>query len=466
MTQRSAREILDDAARDRIPDHLDLLPRIAAQYERQKGSTMKPLVKIALAVALVLAVLAVVTFTVPPVAVAMRQVLGYVPGLGLVEQGATLRVLSKPVMVEREGVRLIVEKGSSDAQRTILLISVSGLDAVEGSQGCNGAPQLRLANGGTLQAHEGSGVGSDTGYTQRLVFEPLPDKAKDVTLEIPCLLMHDPGKTPEDWEAPLVFEDADNLQVAPVIELPPPPAAAPAETAGPSTAPEAAGEAPPSPYGISLALERVVEEEDGYILMGNISWTDPSLGDYAVNAINASIVDASGDPVSYEEIAPDSSPAQGSKQTYWAFKVNGKQHAWPLTLRTDANVTMALPDQPSFPVDLASPPAPGASQDLDITVEAGGHTVKVLRYDARNDPDGNGVLTFFLQSDPSVIGASIFDTGHPVLGGGGGGAAGKALEPFISSFIYDGALPAGQVQISITALMLYIDGGWTVTWQP
>jgi len=197
-----------------------------------------------------------------------------------------------------------------------------------------------------------------------------------------------------------------------------------------------------------------------------MSWSDDRLGDYGVNAINPRLVDVHGEPVSFEEIGPDSSPQPGSKQSLWAYKVHGKQHAWPLTIKADAAITLGLPTQPSFPLDLSNPPEPGQSKEVNLDVEAEGHRIHVLSYTVDKDPNGNGVLKFSMQSDPSVIGASLFDKVNPVLGGGGGGGGGNMHGPFTGGFTYNGSLPSGKVDIAVTALMLYIDGGWTVTWQP
>ena len=480
MTQPPARELLDDVARDRIPDNLDLLPRIAAHYEKQKGSSMKPQFKFALAVLLVLAVLAVISFTVPPVATAMRHVLGYVPGLGLVEQGEPLRVLAEPVSADRDGINYIVDKGSSDSQRTILLVSVRGFDRQNQPLGCTGGePRLRLAGGKILAIQEATGFGSASDYNQRMVFPPLPIDEKEVVLEVPCLLPVFEGKWPENWQIPLRFVAAGDSQLAPVIELSPAPTVNGSDQPGTAPTQPAASSAQTaetiesalpaaSPYGIAISLDKVVDLEDGYILLGSLSWTDALLGDYGCISVNPTLLDADGKPVSFEEIAPDSSARPGGKRSNWAYKVHGKQHRWPLTLKTDADVTLGPPAQPSFALDLSSPPAPGESKDLNIDVELSDHTIEVLRYSAGTDAQGNGTLEFSMQSDSkNVMGASLYDLDHPVLGGGGGGGGGgDAQMPFTAGFTYNGLLPTGQVRIGMSTLMLYIEGDWSVTWQP
>jgi hypothetical protein len=200
--------------------------------------------------------------------------------------------------------------------------------------------------------------------------------------------------------------------------------------------------------------------------MGNKSWTDAQVASYGVQYINPRLLDANGQPVYFEETPPDSFPEPGNKQSFWAIKVPGKEHAWPLTLSTAVQVTLALPVQPSFPLDLSSPPAPGQNKNLNLDFEVSGHTIHVLGYRVETDDAGNAILRFTMKSDPSVWAVSLFDIEHPVLGGGGGGSGSDTLGPFTGGFTYDGALPGGSVNITITSLMLYIDGRWQVTWQP
>src|SRR5512141_2894930 len=60
----------------------------------------------------------------PRVVEALKHLLGYVPGIGYVEQGDSLRALSAPAVLEKEGLKFSLEKGIADAQHTILLAHI------------------------------------------------------------------------------------------------------------------------------------------------------------------------------------------------------------------------------------------------------------------------------------------------------------------------------------------------------
>ena len=67
---------------------------------------------------------------------ALGRLLGYIPGVGFVEDAQVLRAIPAPVSQEREGVRLVVEQAVADSQRTIIVYKVDGLSpSAANSQG-------------------------------------------------------------------------------------------------------------------------------------------------------------------------------------------------------------------------------------------------------------------------------------------------------------------------------------------
>ena len=56
----------------------------------------------------------------PRVVAALKQLLGYIPGIGYVE-GNSLRILKEPVTFEKDGLQMSIVKGATDSERTILL---------------------------------------------------------------------------------------------------------------------------------------------------------------------------------------------------------------------------------------------------------------------------------------------------------------------------------------------------------
>ena len=122
MNTNDTSRILDAVAADFIPADVNLLPQIAARFERK--TLMQTLrARPALMILLVLLALGLLTGA----AYAIGRSLGYIPGVGLVEQGASIRVLAEPVSLTRDGITLTVEKAFLTADKTTLTYSVDGI---------------------------------------------------------------------------------------------------------------------------------------------------------------------------------------------------------------------------------------------------------------------------------------------------------------------------------------------------
>jgi hypothetical protein len=453
MKQKSYREILDSVASDSLKERANLWPQIAAQLERKsfmKTLRTRPLMAIVLALLILLALTGA--------AYAIGKSLGYVPGLGVVDQNTPLCVLAGPVSQTRDGVTVTVEKGTSDAQKTILRVSVAGVDANGGPYCDKPSILLRLADGTILDENGGYGnIGdpSQSGYTDLITFPALPAGSNDVTLEIPCLWR---VTKPENWKIPLHFVPADGTGVNPVIELPSVTPTAPAafEMVQPTEA----------PYGISLALEKVVPLDDGYLLIGSLRWTDKTvnIGPYFDNSYNFHAADANGQAVVLEE--PDQSawdllpPVEaGSLIIPWIYKVSGKQHAWPLTLTTNAYVDLSA--NVPFTFDPGPNPQKGQIWQLGQELTVNGHVIRLV---SATWQDGGGSLASLefetASADPAVIRLEIKDilyrSGQHLCGGGGEKPAVVYCEP----------LAPEPRTLTITSIRLLVPGPWQVTWQP
>jgi hypothetical protein len=457
MKTQSPREVLDQALRKRVPEDLNLLPQIAARFAKG-NNVMKLRQKRALGTVLALLVLVATLFTWPMAVTALQRLFGYIPGLGMVEPGVTLRTLAAPVVVEREGVTVTIEKGTADSQKTILRISVAGVNANGGPYCDHPSNLLRLADGTTLDENGGYGnIGdpSQSGYTNLITFPALPAGNDNVTLEIPCLWR---VTKPENWKIPLHFVPADGAGMNPVIELPSATPTAPAafETIQPTEV----------PYGISLALEKVVPLDDGYLLIGSLRWTDKTvnLGPYFDNSYNLHAVDANGQVVALEE--PEQSawdllpPVEaGNLISSWIYKVSGKQHAWPLTLTTNAYVDLSA--NVSFTFDPGSNPKDGQVWQLGQELTVNGHVIRIISA-TLHDLGGHGAYLEFetASDDPAVIGLDVSDIKYRsvqrLCGGGGGNPTVTYCEPLV---------PEPRT-LTITSIRMLVSGPWQVTWQP
>ena len=263
---RPEREILEEVARQHIPDNVDIYPAVLERLRRTPRDGRRWRWAIALAMALLL--LAGMVY-------AMGRSRGYLPGLGLVHPGVRLRVLAAPVEQMRQGVRVRVEKGVTDDSHTVIVVQVSLAEGyrlptppTSERPRCLSTPVLRLSDGRVLEIRGGGG-----GAVERWIFPPLPRKASEVELDLPCLNGLPPG-TPSHWHFTLRFvPPPPNLTLVPVatVDFPTP---TPAPTGTPTM--------PSAPITMqAIALDgkyilfgRLQHAVDGWVTLKRVTVTD------------------------------------------------------------------------------------------------------------------------------------------------------------------------------------------------
>ncbi|MCX6025610.1 MAG: hypothetical protein NTY23_05025, partial [Chloroflexi bacterium] len=165
----------------------------------------------------VLAALLITTLIIGPMRVyaAIRGLLGYIPGVGIVDQSAPIRVLAEPVGQTREGITITVTSATLTSDRTHVEYRIFGVPRSaypdrEDVHGCFESDYLLLPDGTKLERTQD--------------YPPVPADVPHALLVIPCIVETLPGTVPENWALPLRFVAAPgNLTVMPVIELSPSP---------------------------------------------------------------------------------------------------------------------------------------------------------------------------------------------------------------------------------------------------
>src|SRR5574340_1016559 len=100
--------------RRRVPEDLDLWPRIAAGLNERKS--LMQIIRTRPLLIVIAAVIVLLLLT--GVAYAIGNVLGYIPGVGFVQPGS-LRILAEPVTQARAGVTVTIEQVVADSERTV-----------------------------------------------------------------------------------------------------------------------------------------------------------------------------------------------------------------------------------------------------------------------------------------------------------------------------------------------------------
>ena len=255
---------------------------------------------------------------------ALGRSLGYIPGIGIVDQSIPIRVLAESESVQKQGITVTVSKVVADSTRTFVSYRVEGIPLGEnGTAACATIPEMGLADGTSLEDHSSSGgtavlkSGNTISYEDENVFSPIPSGTNNATFVLSCVLPD--GSTLEKIELSLNLVPAPAGYATPAAEL-----AVTADVTKNKT---------------GLHLEKVLELEGSYILVGKFTDAGDLPGPLYMSTSSDSeylphIEDANGNPVSFkvrEDARPD---PDWDVAYYWAYEIP-KPVAAPLRITVD-----------------------------------------------------------------------------------------------------------------------------------
>ncbi len=424
--------------------------RLVYQAATQSGKASRPIyLRPAWVLASVIALLMVGILLIGPqrVLAAMRGLFGYIPGVGIVEQGAPIRVLAEPVTVTRDGISITVASATLTGDQTHIEYRIFGVprDAYpkrEDVAGCIERPYLLLVDG-----------------SRQEVDAPVPANINEATYVMPCIFDTLPGTVPTDWELPLKFVAAPpELTVMPVIELSPSPETNPAQNTIAHN--ENATSTPATPEDHSVTVSKEIDTEDGYILIG--SFQPQTQAGERIQLTGETLKDASGKEVPYTypmDVSPDS-PDPNAGGSGWAMQFKGRGLTFPLTITfTGVPVHEADPTATAeFTFDAGSNPQPGQEWTINQDIELAGHTLKLISITA----DSRGGYSFRFQGD-KVYGVGVQIAGFTAVGGGGG----SSPEGLVNVSVAYAQMPTGVLTVILSHLTVTGDPlTWHGQWTP
>lgn len=391
------------------------------------------------ALAILIAIL--VLFILTGVVYAIGRSLGYIPGIGLVDNSSPLRVLAEPVSLTRDGITVTVAEVILSTDKTVIRFAadpVSSEKLAQDAMGCEMSAELELPGGSFVKL-----VGTQrlpTGYN-RLTFEPVPADVNEATLILPCIPQALPGALPENWELPLRFVSAPaEITVIPVIEVTP---------------------SQESSDGTPVVLEKVIETETGYTLAGKFHSIGLPKDAKAIQFSNwPTIIDASGRSVPFTFANSELNLLSETTEpgTFaWAVQIEGKSFHWPLTIRFDTVAVEYENVQKQFEFDAGPNPQDGQAWDLNIDLgELAGFPVRVTTVIGR--PDG---YEFYFQSPHMFHGINV-EIGDSIQGLTGMDAPGE----FSSSVTFADEIPSGKLTVLVSRPVVALPGVWQLQWEP
>jgi len=382
----------------------DLMQRAAAKTNKPRLILgMRPAWTVVLAV-FTLLVISTIVIGPQKVYASVLKLLGYIPGVGIVDQSSPIRVLAEPVSITKDGISITVTSATLTGERTHLDYRIYGVPGSayplsEDVLGCSQQPYLRLPDGKQL--------------TPEKDFPPIPESVNEAVLVLPCIFNTLPGTVPENWELKLTFVPAPpDLTLVPVIE------------SVPTKTPSMAGNTLASEIN-PLVISKVLDIEDKFVLMGEFSYRadkDVSLpADSWWNLNQVSITGADGRevPQSYSNDFELPPPTNAENET-WLYQLD-KNFIPPVTITWSGQVISpeGSKEQAEFEFNAGLNPQNGREWTINKDFKLGGYNIRLVSI--ATGPEG---YSFHFLADPgaSANAISVNIAGYtPNCGGGGGG---------------------------------------------
>jgi hypothetical protein len=464
--------LLESVAQSLAPHNTDLLPHIRAAYQKEKR--MRPVRRITAAILIILLAFTILLLTVPDVAMAMRRIFGFIPGVGIVDQSATIRVLAEPVSMTRDGITLTVEQAILTSDKTVIIYKTEGVPQEARPKGesgfaCNpSTPTLLLPDGTKLNINGGSGT--DTQFS--FYYPPIPADVNTVKFLLPCLLDVAPAAAPQDWELTLRFVPAPpDMTVVPVIEITTPLPTQPV--------PDSVSVAESDSFmGLTYHLESMQRTQQGYILETSIQWEAGLYADSGVGTgADVTLTDATGKAIdlSFLQIQLPGDPHRSPV----GYSINNESFTAPLTLTLPwVGANLPFESNPQFTFDPGANPQPGQEWQINQSIDVLGHLVKIVsaRYVTNDDlkdkdwmrfmPEELYGFEFTLEADPAFRSIALaVQSGYSADGVGTSGSPTVRDE---NGIIKAYAMMGGKIISPLTIEIPYVDLAhqWQISFNP
>lgn len=389
-------------------------------------------------------------------AYAIGRSLGYIPGLGVVDQSAPLRVLVEPISQTQDGITITVKDAIASADKTIVAYVIENIPPENLSPAedvpCPNWPQLQLPDGTLYELKEGDG----NIHEMRLIYAPLPADVRNATLLIPCIQGAEPVTLPlpENWKLPLRFITvSQDLTVLPVIEVTP---SSISET-------DAALKNP-------MSITKIIDTGDNYILIGEFQPPPPQPNESDSGAIGLRVTDGNRQDILFEGFPQDTSmptPISPTAET-WAVKFS-KDFVPPVHIIYAKQYILTNPSSEAveFEFDAGENPQIVRTWQMNKEFTLAGHKFIL---DSIVASPSNFYKFNFTSTDQSIYSVDVMIDDYPPDGVGGGmdadmvGMSGGVWSMPVGPYR---ELPKGRLKVTLSHLWyLGETKEWTIDWQP
>lgn len=460
VTKDPMEELIREAARSVEPrrefsDSLWAEMQTARKSNRQPGRQMRftrpawGLTFAALALAITCA-----AYGPQNVLAAVKNLIGYIPGIGFVQQDESTLYLAKPVSVTQKGVTLTVEQAVADANGIVVSYHMDGLPEPKPGETYTcvySDNRLRLPDGKD-RLPTGGGL---TGAEARIEFAPLPAGVKQVTLAIrgesDCL-------APIDWTIDIPLGTAAPQPSLPVLDVTP--VSTPAAEASLQQANEQAKTGKPAANDqVRISVEKTVPLPDGWLVTGHVTWDDPEIMNMYVPPEMVTVTDAAGKNIPVEPT--DTGYSDG--EFGFILKQTDIQSPVKLTIRSIL-VNGLLENGPEFSFNTGNNLQPGQEWVIGKTLDVIGMPVDVVKVTPAVFDDGTKGYAVTLRTPEAISNIDLrYVTKAAGLGSFGEGRP-LADHQYEIKMGFPGEAPEGQLTFAIFNVQWNLTGNRETSW--
>jgi hypothetical protein len=426
---------------DERPDSMKLADRLKMAFARTSKL-------IALAVVLFL-ITGFVALGPQRVIATVRGLIGYIPGLGFVEDTETARILAQPVSITRDGVTMTVENAVADFKSTRIILRVDGFANAHqlffppDSETPTGPQHLVLPNGSELALQSWSVRVDASSLTFLLLYSPLPENTLDAVLVFDPISSSSTGKAPQAWQIPLHFRSghiSEQILAAMPVTL-----------------------SSQEQQGITLVLESVVQTPGMAALKVRLNTEDAAVTPGPNWANNLKLIDKNGS--SHILSVTSTLDQNGFDAAVLQTPILEPGAQYTLRLQGPLEVFKYVSAQETrnrFTLGLGPNPQPGQSWKLDQTIVAAGQT---FHLSGAHLLSGNACGS--ANQVDGVMASLVFDFDpHPATSS----LIVIPLDPSPGTRFYDECLaykssPSGLTEFRIGSYSLQVEGTWEIKWQ-
>lgn len=439
MNKQSSNQLLDELARESLGQDINLSSDLMIKVRKEKNKNMKKRTLITTFAAIVVVV--VILASVPSVVQAIQRLLGYIPGVGFVEQNIPLRVLKETVEIKHKGTKISITQVVVDSKQTLITYQIENISGPDMNSNiidyCKESPWLQLLDGRQLKVKTGNGNNYwNSGYSSQINFDNIPVEDQSATLVLPCIQGALISTVPQPIEIPFTLVDAPKgMTVYPLVELPTP-------------TQQATTDEVTSPADLfSLNITKYIQTNDQLLLMGTLTNASPDFWFAGVDDVDIHLLDAAGNSIviTLDYSVSDPNTAFDNAVHPFTYRTAGRYIPGKGKLVFDKLWIQQSTDK-SFTLD----PTTSKQFGQTWTFEVDGHTISIKDETTSLQDTGR---TYKIET-PEELGMIYIDQlDHPQCYVEGG-----LIDGF--GYIYCGTIPESPITLTVTAYTQKIAGPW------